>query len=59
MLKQTFLRIARLVPIDDDRDGFRTEPPSLPPDDLRSLRAVRLQRHIDLEGLLRESRDER
>ncbi len=51
--------IARLVPIEEDRDGFRIEPASRPAEDLRGLRAVELRRQVDLEALLRNSRDQR
>lgn len=51
--------IARLVPIDDDRSGFRVKPASRPPADLRALRTVELRRDVDLDALLRESRTQR
>ncbi len=51
--------IARLVPIEEDRDGFRIEPASRPPEALRGLRAVELRREVDLEALLRDSRAQR
>ena len=51
--------IARLVPIDDDRDGFRVEPAARPLADLSALRAVELRTEIDLGALLRESRNQR
>ena len=51
--------IARLVPIDDDRSGFRVEPPSRPSADLSALERVELRRDVDLDALLRESRSQR
>jgi prevent-host-death family protein len=51
--------IARLVPFDEDRDGFVVQPATRSPDRLRTLRAVPLRRDIDLNALLEESRRER
>jgi prevent-host-death family protein len=51
--------IARLVPFDEDLESFRVEPPTKPVGDLRSLRPVPLLRPIDLDRLLRDSRDVR
>jgi prevent-host-death family protein len=51
--------VARLVPYEDDRDGFRIEKPSRPPGELRKVRGVELTRPTDVLGLLRESRDQR
>ena len=51
--------VARLVPYEDDRDGFTIERPSRPLSDLRKVRGVELKRRTDVLGVLRESRDQR
>ena len=51
--------VARLVPYEDDRDGFRVESPGRPLGDLAKVRGVELLRPVDILQLLRESRDPR
>lgn len=51
--------VARLVPYEDDADGFTIEPPRRPASDIEKVRGVALKRRTDVLGLLRESRDQR
>lgn len=51
--------VARLIPYEDDREGFTVERPSRPLSDLKRVRGVELKRPIEILGLLRESRDQR
>jgi len=51
--------IARLVPIEDEDDDFRIDPPSSPVRPLQQISRVRLRKKVDLVELLRQSRDQR
>ena len=51
--------IARLVPYDEERDGFSIEGPRRPLSDLKKVRGVKLKRPTDILRLLRESRGDR
>jgi len=51
--------IARLVPYDEERDGFSIEEPRSPLSDLRKVRGVKPKRPTDVLRLLQESRGDR
>ena len=51
--------IARLVPYEEDAEGFEIIPPARPRSDLRKLKPVRLLKRADVVKLLREDRDDR
>lgn len=52
--------IARLIPYaPNEADGFEVVPASLPPSDLRKVRAVRPKAPVDVVRLLRQDRDAR
>lgn len=51
--------VARLVPYEEERDGFSIEGPTRPLSELKKVRGVKLKRPTDVLRLLRESRDER
>ena len=51
--------IARLVPYDDDADGFLVNEPRRAARTLGTVRGVKPRRRIDVVRLLRASRDQR
>jgi len=51
--------VARLVPYDEDADGFVVHEPRRSARALRTVRGVKPRRAIDVVGLLRASRDQR
>ena len=51
--------IARLVPYDDDTDGFVVNEPRRAASTLGTVRGVKPRRRIDMVRLLRTSRDQR
>ncbi len=51
--------VARLVPYEDEPQGFTMERPKRPLSDLKKVRGVKLKSRTDVLRLLKESRDQR
>lgn len=50
--------VARLVPIASDEDGLQITPAAKSPAGLRELRPVRTRKRVDIQRVLRESRED-